>query len=320
MIDKINFQELENVYVLSKSLNMQSASNALKIPKSTLQKHLESVEKKLGTKIFDRFQKSGEMTVTQFGKSIIPKIQNILWIAGSLSMMDKFSKDSPNRGEVSVMSTQTILENYVCPYVRDLLIKNPELTLSIKQKDENYYSQTTLNEVFIGCWEDNTETYEYIPFHTYTQKLWASSAYLESSPPIKTISDLKGHTLICLRSINENEHISTQDSLFRQLGPLRTVIKILNVAGPRTTDVLAENGAGILVTAPETVKLCGLNLIPVLPEISGETVQIYVKIHKQLLQWPLGKFIVDWIFSCRDASFRKIGAFTEKHIPLLEHK
>jgi DNA-binding transcriptional LysR family regulator len=319
MIDKINFQELQNIYVLSKCLNMQSAANALKMPKSTLQKHLEAVEKKLGTKIFDRSQKSGEMSFTQFGKSIIPKIQNILWLAGSLSMMDKFSKDSPNSGEISIMSTQTILENYICPYIRELLIKNPNLTLSLKQKDENYYSQPKLNEVFIGCWENNTETYEYIPFHSYEQKLWASSTYLESNPPIKTLNDLKGHTLICLMSINENEHITTQDSLFRKLGPLRKAIKVLNVAGPRTTDVLAKNGAGILVTATETVKLCALDLLPVLPEISGEIVQIYVKIHKQLLQWPLGKFIVDWIFECRDRSFRSIDTPTEKHSPLLEN-
>jgi len=317
MIDKINFQELQNIYVLSKFLNMQAAADALKIPKSTLQKHLESVEKKLGTKIFDRSQKSGEMNFTQFGKSIIPKIQNILWLAGSLSLMDKFSKDSYNSGEISIMSTQTILENYICPYVRELLIKNPELSLSIKQKDENYYSQPALNEVFIGCWEDNVETYEYLPFYTYTQKLWASRSYLESTPPINTLNDLKGHTLICLKSINESEHISTQDSLFKQLGPLKAAIKILNVAGPRTSDMLAKNGAGILVTAPETVKLCALDLLPVLPEISGEIVQIYVKIHKQLLQWPLGKFIVDWIFSCRDNSFNTIGVSAEKHTPLL---
>ncbi len=317
MIDKINFQELQNIYALSKCLNMQSAANVLKIPKSTLQKHLESVEKKLGSKLFDRSQKSGEMTITSFGKGIFPKVQNILWIAGSLSVMDTFSKNAPNVGEISIMSTQTILENYICPYVKELLTKNPGLTLSLSQKDENYYSQPTLNQVFIGCWEDNTETYEYLPFHTYTQKLWASQEYINEHPPLKDIKDLKGHTLICLKSINENENISTQDSLFRQFGPIRSELRLLKVAGPRTTDVLAEAGTGILVGAPESVKLCRLNLLPILEHISGETVDIYVKIHRNLFQLPIGKFIVDWIFKCRDMSLARINITPEKYTPLL---
>lgn len=317
MIEKINFQELHNIHVLSKCLHMQSAATALQIPKSTLQNHLEAVEKRLGARIFERSQKSGEMMLTTFGKTVIPKIQDILWLAGSLSAMDGFSKEKHNSGEVSIMSTQTILENYICPNVREFLLENQEIKLSLRQKDENYYSQPNVNEIFIGCWEDNTENYEYFFFHTYVQTLWASEEYLKSNPPINEINDLQGHTIICLRSINEHEHIATQDSFFKQLSHIKNTIKILNVAGPRTTDVLAEHGAGLVLCAPESVRLCGLKLKPVLPQIAGEIVNIYVKVHKQFLKWPLAKFITDWIFSCRDGSLKSIGITPKEHKPLL---
>lgn len=316
MIEKINFQELNNIYVLSKCLHMQSAANALKMPKSTLQNHLEAVEKRLGARIFERSQKSGEMLLTAFGKNIIPKIQDILWLASSLSATDGFSKEKNNSGEVSIMSTQTILENYICPNVRELLVENPEIKLSLKQKDENYYSQPNVNEIFIGCWEDNTENYEYFFFHTYTQTLWASEQYLASNPPINEINDLKGHTVICLRSINEHEYIATQDSFFKKLAHIKNEIKVLSVAGPRATDVLAENGAGLILCASESVRLCGLKLEPVLPSVVGETVNIYVKVHKQFLKWPLAKFMVDWIFMCRDKSLSSIGVLPAEHKPL----
>ena len=73
-------------------------------------------------------------------------------------------------------------------------------------------------------------------------------------------------------------------------------LRILNVAGPRTTDVLLEHGAGILVGAAESMRLGGIDAEPVLPEVSGETVTLYVKVHKNFLQWPIARFMIDWVF------------------------
>jgi hypothetical protein len=173
-----------------------------------------------------------------------------------------------------------------------------------------------VNEIFIGCWEDNMENYEYFFFHTYAQTLWASEAYLNSNPPINDMDDLKGHTIICLRSINEHEHITTQDSFFKKIAHIKNGIKVLSVAGPRATDVLAEHGAGLILCASESVSLCGLNLKPVLPQMVGEVVSIYVKVHKQFLKWPLGKFMVNWIFECRNKALKSIGVQPKEQEPL----
>ncbi len=319
MLEKINFLELQSVIAVSKCLNMGAAAATLQIPKSSLQKHIEAVERKLGDKLFNRAQKSGEISLTAYGQTILPKIETIVSLAGSLSISDKFSKDDHTSGEVGIMSTQTILESYVAPFVPSLLRKNPNIDLYLKQKDENYFGQPPLNEIFIGCWDDDPEIYEYIPFYTFRQKLFASKEYLKHHPKINSINDLKGKTLIVLKSIQANESIVQQEPFLRKLGLARNEIKFLRISGPRTSDLVAENGGGILLCAPESVKLCGLNLEEVLPSITGNEIEIYLKVHKQFLQWPLAKYMIDWIFENRDKAFKKIGVIPQKHAPLFDN-
>ncbi len=320
MLEKINFLELQSIVAVSKCLNMAAAAVTLGIPKSSLQKHIQAVERKLGDKIFNRAQKSGEISITPYGRSILPKIETIISLGGSLSINDKFSKEDPTAGEVGIMSTQTILENYIAPFVPNLLKHYPNIDLSLVQRDDVYFGQPPMNQIFIGCWDDNPETYDYVPFYTFRQKLFASENYLKEKPPINEIKDLKGHTLITLKGINENNNVLPQDSFMRKLGLTINDLKLVKVKGPRTTDVLAMHGGGLLLCAPESVKLCGLGLQEVLPEIESTDIEIYVKIHKQFLQWPLGKFMVDWIFYNRNTVLKKIGITPQKHSPLFKKK
>tara|TARA_R110002050_G_scaffold15615_1_gene47941 strand:+ start:22922 stop:23884 length:963 start_codon:yes stop_codon:yes gene_type:complete len=318
MLEKINFLELQSVIAVSKCLNMGAAAATLQIPKSSLQKHIEAVERKLGDKLFNRAQKSGEISLTAYGQTILPKIETIVSLAGSLSITDKFSKDDHTSGEVGIMSTQTILESYVAPFVPSLLRKNPNIDIVLIQRDDVYFGQPPLNQIFIGCWDDNPETYEYIPFHTFRQKLFASKEYLKNNPPINEISDLKGHTLITLKGISETNNVLPQDSFLRKLGFTINDIKLIKVRGPRTSDILAVNGAGLLLCAPESMNLCNLGLQEVLPEIQTNDIEIFVKVHKKFLKWPLCQYMIDWIFENRDKAFKEIGVTPQKHIPLFK--
>ncbi len=306
MLEKLNINELNSVATIGKTLSINRAAEFLNIPKITVFKHLESVEKKLGQKIFDRSPKVSNVICTPYGKSVLPKINNILWIANSLSPSEGLSVSSYNKGKVSITSTQSLLEAFFVPFIRNLLNSNPEIELTINQKDENYYSKPMLNEISIGCWEDNP-MYEYIPFYTFRQKLWASKTYIKETKSIKDLKDLKNHFFIGLKSINDLEHIISHDKLLKQLGSDRGSLKFINVAGPRISDALALNSTGIVSSAPEIKELLGYDLEAVCPEFSGDEIDIYVTVNKEFMKWPICKFIVDWIFECRDLSLKKIG-------------
>jgi hypothetical protein len=307
------------VAIISKTLNINKAAEFLNIPKITIFKHLESVEKKLGEKIFNRTPKVSNVVLTQYGKNIIPKIQNILWIVSSLSPSEGLNSSAPNKGKIAITSTQSLLEAFIVPFTRNLLKDNPDIELTINQRDENYYSNPVLNEIFIGCWENNP-TYEYIPFYTFRQKLWASKDYLKETAPIKDLKDIKEHFFIGLKSINDIEHIISHDKLLKQLGSDKGNLRFIDVAGPRISDALALNSVGIISSAPEIKRLLGYDLEPVCPDFSGDEIDIYVTVNKQFIKWPICKFILNWIFDCRDNSLRKIGVTPPQRYPIDEIK
>lgn len=125
MIEKLNLFELQSMVAISKALNLASAADSLGIPKPTLQKHVESVERKIGERLFDRRQKNGEVLITSYGKEALPKIENILWLAQALSRESRFFAHTHNEGDVSIRTTQTLLEIFILPFFQGFISQNP---------------------------------------------------------------------------------------------------------------------------------------------------------------------------------------------------
>jgi hypothetical protein len=71
------------------------------------------------------------------------------------------------------------------------------------------------------------------------------------------------------------------------------------------TPRLSELGSGVISSSEETIKPGGFNVERILPEIEGESVELFVKVDRKFLESELAKYLVDWIFACRDASFKK---------------
>lgn len=296
------------VCAVKSTLNIATAAHSLGMPKTTLSSILSKLEKKLGNQIFIRKQGSGSITVTEYGHQIIPKLEKILWISESLKPRNEDKDTRYNAGKVALMSTQTILEGFLCPYLADFLDENPEMRVTLSQIDDLYYfGQSKPHEVFIGCWKDNTENYLYIPFHHFKQRLWASKEYLERYGAITCLEDLRTKRLILHRGILDTDEVVYNDFVLKQLGISSSQIDVLNVTGPRIFDVLAENGVGIIASSEETTRLSNLDVVPILPEISGEAVHIFVKVDRKFIETPLARYMVDWIFACRDAALLKIG-------------
>ncbi len=304
----INTTEAQVVSAVKDSMNISAAAQSLGIPKTTLSSILSKIEKKLENPIFIRKQGSGEVKITDFGHEVIPKLEKIIWITESFRPIKETSKKVYNAGKINIISTQTFLESFIAPYVREFLDENPEIKLSLHQKDSDYYYQPKSNDIFIGCWEYNTENYAYIPYHDFCQKLWASDLYLKTNGEITSIDELLKHRLLIVQTSMSQEHYSGNDFIVRRLGiPLSSQNIIYVRTGLRVVDVLAEQGVGVIAASEETTLLNKLNVQPVLPEVKGEYVSFYVKVEKKFMETPLAQYVVDWIFSCRDRALKSIG-------------
>lgn len=304
----LNTTEAQVVSAVKKIMNIAGAAQSLGIPKTTLSSILSKLERKLDNQIFIRKQGSGAVIITEFGHEVLPKLEKLLWIAESMEPKDTPDDDRYNAGALSIMSTQTILESFVCPYLLDFVNENPNISLNLQQKDAGYFFQPQPNEMFIGCWEDNTENYSYIPFHSFKQKLWASKKYLDQFGPINSLEDLHKHRLILIRGGSSGkENFKANDFVVRRLGLPLSKVNAIMVVGGRICDVMAEKGLGIMAASMETCELNNLDVVSILPELEGEEVPLFLKIDKRFIEHPLAQYAADWIFACRDKALRSIG-------------
>lgn len=309
----ISTTDAQVVSAVKDTLNIAAAASLLSLPKTTLSSILSKLEKKLENHLFIRKQGSGEVTITDFGYDIIPKLEKILWISENIRSQTDLQNGQFNTGKISIVATQTILESFFAPYVQAFVENNPHITLTLHQKDSNIYYQPQASDIFIGCWEDNAENYIYLPFHRFRQKLWASQSYLDRTGTIDEVTDVE-HRHIILEQSTFN-----QDQIFRRAGISLieqdfTFVK----TGPRISDVLAEQGVGIIAASEETVRLTKLKLVPVLPQIEGGDVPFFVKTDKNFMENPLAQFVTDWIFQCRDQALKSIGMDPQsEHAPFL---
>ncbi|MAP24576.1 MAG: hypothetical protein CMM87_03480 [Rickettsiales bacterium] len=304
----ISTTEAQAVSAIRDTMNISAAAKLLGIPKTTLSSTLSKIEKKLQNTIFIRKQGSGEVRVTEFGAEVIPKLEKIIWITESFKPTKEVAKKVYNAGKINIISTQTFLESFIAPYLKEFIDENPDIKISLHQKDSDYYYQPKSNDIFIGCWEYNTENYHYIPYHDFCQKLWASKSYLETNGSIDSIDDLINHRLLIVQTSMSQEHYSGNDFIVRRLGmPLSSQNIIYVRTGLRIVDVLAEKGVGIIAASEETTLLNNLKVEPILDTIHGEYVSFYVKVEKKFIETPLAKYVVDWIFSCRDKALKSIG-------------
>ena len=304
----ISTTEAQAVSAIRDTMNISAAAKLLGIPKTTLSSTLAKVEKKLQNTIFVRKQGSGEVKVTQFGEETIPKLEKIIWVTESLKPTKEIAKNSYNAGKVNIISTQTFLESFIAPYLKEFIDENPDIKISLHQKDNDCYHQPKVNDIFIGCREYNIENYHYIHFHDFCQKLWASKSYIHTHGTIDNVDKLLKHRLLIVETSNNKEHPSGNDFIVRRLGiPLSSQNVVYVRTGLRIVDVLAEKGVGIIAASEETTLLNNLKVEPVLSDIHGAYVSFYVKVEKRFIETPLTQYVLNWIFSCRDKALKSIG-------------
>jgi hypothetical protein len=124
--------------------------------------------------------------------------------------------------------------------------------------------------------------------------------------PLK-VEDLVHHNILAQKNVNEHDIMMGNDLISRVLAQYADTINVVDVAGPRVVDRMAELGLGIMIASEETVKLSGLKLQRVLQNFMGDSIEIFVRVNKEFLQTPMAKLVLDWLFQCRDHALAGIG-------------
>lgn len=199
--EPINSQEVLIITTFKEELNTEKAIEKLGIPRATALTSLRRFQEKIRIKNFD-IHKNGNVEITDDGKAVI---EDICKIAGGF---DKFYNNigcayqTSFSGDIHLSSTQTLLECFFAPYISAFTEKNREIHFHIHQIDSFFHPNQRYSEFFLCplTSEDDISNYEYIPFHKFQQKLWASEGFLKKNGPIYSLKDVSGKNIIFLNS------------------------------------------------------------------------------------------------------------------------
>lgn len=282
---------------------------ALGMSPSSINVYLPRIEKKLDKKLFLRKQSPNLIELTEDGLEIYPFCRQMV-DSSDILQESLESSDIHFQGEIKLTGTQTLLEYFCIPYLVDFTKKYPGIDLSIRQLDDVSFMSPSVNEFYFTAEiENDANVYAYFPYHTFTQKLWASKKYIEDFGKVQSIDDLYRHNLLFQRGALQPEKVmeltGVQAAISYNFQRMRT--RTFNIIGSRIIDRLCEEGLGIMSGSLETIKLSGLQVECVLPNFSGGEATIYIKVSQRMLSKKIGKVFLDWIFSCRDFTFSKGG-------------
>ena len=186
------------------------------------------------------------------------------------------------------------------------------INLIIHQLDDMLRIEQSINEFYFTMEvSDDEKVFEYIPYHDFQQKLWASKEYLKKFGTPESERDLHRHCLLFQRGYLHATQVFAAENIKESLSHNFNKISDYHIVGSRMVDKLCEAGLGITLGSEETTNLSGIAVEQVLPSYNAGNVKCYIKANRSFLSKKIGKYFLDWLFECRDRVFKKEG------IPLL---
>jgi len=285
-------EKFGNTYEVSKNLNLGTAA---------INASINNLEKKLGKTLFTRNRRTGSFALTNEGKHLRSYVKSLIESAQAISSGPRADDNS-----IIMSSTHGILMHILSPYFDVLRESFPELKLGFRQDDSLEFKNKNWNEIIITSFMEDVSEYEYIPYHNFQQKLWASEKYILKYGSPTSIEELVTHRLLTRKEVDEPKALFGSAYIRSQISDTSN-LKIIDVHGSILIDHLCEQGWGIMAGAEETIKLGNINVHNVYPDFEGDSIQIFVCVSKEFLKTKTAKKVINWIFESRNKALWKVG-------------
>lgn len=306
MREEFHYPDARFICAVKENPEIKDLIKVLELSPNSLSMYIKRIEDRIGKSIFVKNRKHKTIELNEEGLALYPICKQMVSLLAAIDEVSSNFNDVLN-GEVVLTGSQTLLENFCLPYLIRFIDLNPRINVSIKQLDSMFYEDQKANEFYFAFdLKPDEDTYQYFPYHDFVQMLWASKGYLEKHGKITTVEDLYRHNLLsqkgfCLDNKVRGIPLQVRSSI------AYNEIKTFEIAGGNAIDYLCEQGLGIMSSSFETIRLSNLKVERILPDLTGETISIYLKVHKKFISKRIAKTFINWIFECRDMSLKKIN-------------
>jgi DNA-binding transcriptional LysR family regulator len=274
----MDWDKLKLFYITAKVGNISKAARELNVTQSALSRRISSLEYDLGTKLLNRHLRG--VTLTPQGKVIYPELEKAFMRLESLDQLIS-SMENKLKGELKVASNLGFIDTWLNYYLPQFLKDYPEIRLSILAKEQLLDLIDKDIDIVITSFFPDSPLVEKIPLMTWHRKLYASPGYIEKHGMPKSVEDLDRHQLI---SFGESKSFPQEDrdwhlKIGKSPGERREPYLAIN--SMRAMVNAAQHDLGIISFSQESLLLKDTNLLPILPDIQGPKIDIYVVYLKQ---------------------------------------
>ena len=272
-INIMGWERLRYFYYITKSGNFSNAAKLLNVSQSSLSRTIQNLEDRIGYKLFLRLPRG--LLLTEQGEILFNACKKIFTeIEIALTQIDK-ERGEP-QGSIRIRATGGLVNFYLLKYVPRFLELYPKITFTFIAKDS--IPEFDFAEADVAIRPAMAEQKNIIQRYLFKNhiRLYASRDYLKKFGMPKHPKDLDHHRLIGFGShqdVYDFQHLNWHLTVGSETGQVRT--PFIEVNTPLGRIQLASLGMGIAAISKEHPGLEDYNLIEVLPDLPGETVETY---------------------------------------------
>ncbi|WP_010298209.1 LysR family transcriptional regulator [Candidatus Odyssella thessalonicensis] len=273
----MEWNRLKTFYYVAKCQSFRKAADELCVAVSALSRSISLLEHQLKTTLFHRHPTG--ISLTQAGETLFETAQAVYSEIEKAENQILEGQAVP-KGPLTISATQGMVNYYLTPFLPEFQKLYPEINLSIFARDvipdfDHGYADIALCPP--NPLRKDLEQKHLITNHVV---LFASPEYLSKHGTPQDPQDLDHHQLIGIGDfpgfMEMNWHLSLGVADESNRNPY------ISISSPQSRLFLAEQGLGIAAVSREHPGLDKMNLVQVLPHITGPAIDIYIIYPKHL--------------------------------------
>lgn len=290
-MDRLNWGKLKTFYRVASCGSFARAAAKHNITPTALSKMIKSLEQELNCQLFTRSENGLELT---------PKGQLLYRDAIRISNMLEFTEEKILNGPKKIKNHLKLVVSagsstmYISRFIDSFINAHPNIFLEVISYDDMALNEKLAGHILLHPFIKDLNGYKQEFLINMELKLFASQDYLSKFGTPLTIDDLNHHRLI---------GFSRDKKIFAELN---WHLKIGLPIGEQRTPVfeadanfgrcyLAHKGVGIITVPKQHPDVKKYNLVPVLPQISGEIYAYHIIIDEVLYENENIKILSDFL-------------------------
>lgn len=279
----LTWDDFRYVLAVQRHGTFADAAHALGVAPSTVGRRIRALEEALGSALFHRLA-SGPQPTEQ-GQRVLEAAERLEALIQE-ARLEASGADVRAEGKVRLTSAEPFLV-WLAPRLATFRRLHPgvelELLADTRQLDLSREAELAIRMVPPG---GNSLVARKLGSLVF--RLYASEAYLERSPPLRSVEDLGRHALLGLDASFEG---LMEMRWFKRQGLTRFVLRANSTA---VLAAAASAGQGVVMLAAAQASLYPA-LRPVLPQVALPTLDVWLAMHERYRQVARVRLLADFI-------------------------